>query len=100
MRMSQSQRLKAVAVIRKYFGDDASIRLFGSRVDDNKLGGDYDFYVETSAKEVVKAQLNAQAELFTSCEFMEQPVDIIVRQRSSDYELPIYAVALSEGVTL
>ena len=63
MRLSskQIQRLK-----------NACIWVFGSRVDDQRRGGDYDFYVETSKAdpdEIVADKLKMLADLHASPEF-------------------------------
>ncbi len=44
MKPQQSTIRTAVA---ETFGEDANIWLFGSRVDDNKRGGDIDLLIET-----------------------------------------------------
>jgi uncharacterized protein len=36
---------------RDYFGKEAKIYLFGSRVSDHKKGGDIDLYIETNSKD-------------------------------------------------
>lgn len=54
------------AIARRYFGKDAELWLFGSRVDDRKKGGDYDFFVETSisnADEIIERKIALLAEL-------------------------------------
>ena len=100
MRMTDNQRIRAAAILRKHFGADSTIRLFGSRADDSKRGGDYDFFVETDVEDVLEARNLAQTELFLSAEFLEQRVDIVVRNRKSEYQLPIYRIAIQEGVVL
>ena len=42
MRISEEAARKAVSVISARYGDGAKIWLFGSRVDDQKRGGDVD----------------------------------------------------------
>ena len=100
MRMTDNQRIRAAVILRKYFGADCTIRLFGSRVDDSKRGGDYDFFVETDVEDVLEARNLAQTELFLSAEFLEQRVDIVVRNFKSEYQLPIYQIAMQEGIVL
>jgi len=45
MRLTEFQRKKIIDAIKKQFGSNAEIYLFGSRVDDNKKGGDIDLLV-------------------------------------------------------
>ncbi|PKL18905.1 MAG: DNA polymerase subunit beta [Spirochaetae bacterium HGW-Spirochaetae-5] len=45
MRLTEFQRKKIVDAIMTQFGSEAEIYLFGSRVDDNKKGGDIDLLV-------------------------------------------------------
>jgi len=45
MRLTEFQRKKIVDTITGQFGSNAEIYLFGSRVDDNKKGGDIDLLV-------------------------------------------------------
>jgi predicted nucleotidyltransferase len=88
---------------RRHFGDDAEIWLFGSRVDDGKKGGDYDFLIETSldkADAIVERRIALIADLQSSGPFEDEKIDVIVKRRGSVFEIPIYAIAKEEGVRL
>ena len=87
----------------RYFGEDAKLWLFGSRVDDRKKGGDYDFLVETDlidADEIVERKIALLAELQGSAEFEDERIDIVVKRRVSAFEMPIYEVVKNEGVRI
>jgi predicted nucleotidyltransferase len=46
MRLSQQSQETIRAITREIFGEGATVRLFGSRVDDQARGGDIDLLVE------------------------------------------------------
>ena len=46
MRLLEKHKDKILEIIRKHFGTNSKIILFGPRVDDNKSGGDIDLLVE------------------------------------------------------
>ncbi|NEX15935.1 MAG: DNA polymerase III subunit beta, partial [Halochromatium sp.] len=48
MRLNAHQRETIKQAARGCFGADATVRLFGSRVDDHKRGGDIDLFITTS----------------------------------------------------
>ena len=48
MRLTPDQQSAIRAIAAETFGDEASIWLFGSRIDDNKRGGDIDLLIETN----------------------------------------------------
>jgi len=48
MRISVQQRQDLCAELRRRFGEQCRIWLFGSRADDEKRGGDVDLYVEAA----------------------------------------------------
>jgi len=88
---------------RHYFGEDVVCWLFGSRVDDRKKGGDYDFFVETSlndADEVIERKIALLVALQGVSQFEDEKIDIVVKRRSCAFELPIYDVARREGVRI
>jgi len=103
MRLSpkQIQRLKE-AVIRN-FGKDAHIWVFGSRIDDQRRGGDYDFYLETPKSdpdEIIADKLKLLAELHACPEFEGEKIDLVIRSAVPGPELPIYKVAKEQGIPL
>ena len=62
---------------KKVFGDDVVVKLFGSRVDDTKRGGDIDLYVITKNKSY-ENQRKFWALL--QIELGEQKIDIIYNE--------------------
>lgn len=48
MRITQRQRTAIVEATQEIFGEQATVRLFGSRADDAKRGGDIDLHVQIS----------------------------------------------------
>lgn len=46
MRITQRQRTAIVDATREIFGEQATVRLFGSRADDNRQGGDIDLHIQ------------------------------------------------------
>ncbi len=76
------------------FGKDVKVILFGSRVDDNKKGGDIDLYVITENPTYEKKK-NFWIELQER--LGEQKIDIIL---SENPNRAIERVALKEGVEL
>ena len=103
MRITATQIEKIKTAVARHFGEGAKVHLFGSRLDDNARGGDFDFYVEVealSAEEIVEKKHAVLADLFRSREFFERKVDLVIRRRDSDYDAPIYHVATRDGVPL
>ena len=52
MRLNETQRNAIIINARKHFGANAKVRLFGSRVDPSKRGGDIDLLVLASQKKM------------------------------------------------
>jgi len=97
----QIQRLKNTVAL--HFGKSACIWVFGSRVDDQRRGGDYDFYMETpksDADEIVADKLKVLADLHASPEFEGEKIDLVIRSAVPGPELTIYKVAKEQGVQL
>ena len=75
------------------------LRLFGSRLDDNRKGGDVDIYLETtglSAEQCYELKLTLRPLLE---EALDLPVDLIVQDAQSPLLL-ISHVARDEGVSI
>lgn len=73
-------------------------RLFGSRVDDARRGGDIDLYIEAelSPQEAFQRETRLAADLYRT--LGERKIDIVVNTGRLD--LPIYQVARAQGVWL
>ncbi|MHB0990640.1 MAG: hypothetical protein ACYC0M_05125 [Burkholderiales bacterium] len=103
MRVTPEQLHLIKTLGHRYFGDDAEFWLFGSRADDSKRGGDYDFLIETAlndAEIIVTRKIDLIAELQNTVPFEDEKIDIVVKRRFSSFDMPIYAIAKQEGVRL
>lgn len=100
MRLTEAQ----VAIIKQtvfdFFGPEASVTLFGSRVDDAARGGDIDLLIElptlpdnptsSCAHFVARLQLSAIG---------DQRIDVVLKQRQGP-TLPVHEIAKSTGILL
>jgi predicted nucleotidyltransferase len=91
--------VKAIKAAAAYaFGDDAVVRLFGSRADDSRKGGDIDLHVEVAPSvDERKARCRFEDNLFARIE--EQRVDVIVRKRDAAMR-GIDMIAHRDGIEL
>ncbi len=97
MRIKKEDILQIKKITKVYFGDDAKVYLFGSRVDDNKNGGDIDLYIETGIKEnIIQKKIKMIGKLQEI--LGEQKIDIVVNNFNSDRL--IYQIARNEGIAL
>lgn len=94
MRITPTQMQTIHQQIHQYLGDSAAVWLFGSRLDDTQKGGDVDLYVEAGPHRLLD-ELRCKIGLE---EYLDIPVDLIVRQ-SSDLS-PIAAMAKKHGQRL
>lgn len=83
---------------RETFGEDACVRLYGSRVDDSLRGGDIDIIIETAPVENDwQAKGRFLDRLFTMID--EQRVDIVLAERGKP--LPAFVrMVLPDSVPL
>jgi len=96
MRLLKEEASIIKTTILKYI-KDAKIILFGSRVDDNKRGGDIDIFVQTNQQVTLKEQI----EILTDIEMngVLRKVDLVLKTPTSK-EQPIFKTAIHEGVLL
>ena len=95
MRLTASQIETIRDTAQRNFGADASVWLFGSRVDDTRRGGDVDLYVESTRKSTLLPALRCKIALEDS---LDLHVDLIVKEPGKDK--PIYRLAKTQGVQL
>lgn len=78
MRLTPAQHQTERQVVAEFFGPDARLLLFGSRLDDARRGGDFDFYAEVSGlseEEIVERTAKLRSRLFRSRAFAGRKVD-------------------------
>lgn len=103
MRLTEAQKRVVKAVVKDVFGSDAEVFVFGSRIDDSRRGGDYDFLVTTSMADpdlLIDRKLHCLARLHGTVEFDEEKIDLVVLSAIPGAKLPIHEVALREGIQL
>lgn len=97
MRLKKEHIQSIKELARKIFGEETQVYLFGSRVNNNKKGGDIDLYIETTTKEdLFEKKIQMILALYKI--IGEQKIDLIINDFSKDKL--IYKVAKKEGVLL
>lgn len=94
MRLTQAQQDLIRQACLETFSANASVWLFGSRLDDARRGGDVDLYVEAGPHQLMD-ELRCKIRLE---EALDLPVDLIVRHPQDNS--PIASIAKQEGVRL
>ena len=101
MRLSTQERDVIRQSAQECFDSDVVVRLFGSRLDDSRKGGDIDLLIEThltNPVDIVKAHHR-----FVSCIYSklgEQKIDVLIDYPSKVPELPVYRLAREQGLVL
>jgi predicted nucleotidyltransferase len=101
MRLTPDQQSAIRSAVAETFGEAARVWLFGSRVDDEKKGGDIDLLIETGQTDVaaiVRAELALLAKL--QLKLGEQKIDLLVDYPTRGYIPPIISVAKQTGIPL
>ena len=85
-----------------YFGSNAKIYIFGSRVDDFKKGGDIDIYIETDLAVNSSELFNLESSYWVSLQkaLGERKIDIIVNDINFNKNNYIYEIAKKTGITI
>ncbi len=101
MRLTPQQQFAIRTTATETFGEEANVWLFGSRVDDNKRGGDIDLLIETrqsDVAEIVRAELAFLTKL--QMKLGEQKIDVLVNYPTRHYTPPIFTIAKQTGIQL
>jgi len=96
MRLSPQQNAIIRQVIADALGNDAKIWLFGSRTNDQAIGGDIDLLIESASALTLRRKLSIQAMLEMK---LQMPVDLVTHARNSS-ATPIVNIARATGVPL
>ena len=96
MRLSSQTIIILKQTILKYI-QNPKIILFGSRVDDNKKGGDIDILVQTDEH----INLRKQIKILAECEIkgISRKIDMLFQTPFTKLE-PIFTTATKEGIVL
>ena len=99
MRLTAEQRAIIREEVVNAFGPEATVRLFGSRLDDGKRGGDIDLHIEAagSADELLDRELALHGRL--QRRLGERRVDLVVLSDGSP-KRSIDTEAIRTGVAL
>ena len=99
MRLSLQTQQIIRDTVREVFGDGASVKVFGSRINDEARGGDIDLLVElpsiTAEIERKTMQLAARLQLRIG----DQPIDVLVLDPATIRQ-PIHEQASITGIGL
>ncbi len=100
MRLTPAQAGAIRAAAQQCFGAEARVRLFGSRVDDRRLGGDIDLLVQPALPLAPADAFAAKIRFLAKLErtLGERRVDVVVE--GTDDRRPIVQVALRTGIAL
>ncbi len=101
MRLTAQQQAAVRATVSETFGSDAQVRLFGSRADDNRRGGDIDLLVTTPECDI-QVLMRAEISLLTQLQKQlgEQKIDLLLDYPSRKFRPPILGIAMQTGILL
>lgn len=99
MRLSE-EVLKTIKILaQKYFGESCEVRIFGSRVEDTKKGGDIDIYIKTEIKnKILERKAGFLAELKMA--IGDQRIDLLVENIEKPEETSVYEIARTTGIKI
>jgi len=72
------------------------VYLYGSRVDDERCGGDIDLYLQASRHIDLKTQMTTQYRLALAC---DTRVDLLIKNPEQPVQ-PIHQIAIEQGILL
>lgn len=99
MRLNQHQQIAIKQATEAMFGAEAEVRVFGSRLDDTRKGGDIDLIVSTQQPIEHPALDAAKLSARLSRVFDGRKVDVLIHAPTLK-ELPIHRFALESGQRL
>jgi len=103
MRLTPAQIDTVKAAVARHFGPAARVALFGSRRDNDRRGGDFDFYIETDLTDadwLFDRKLKLLADLHASPAFADEKIDLLVRGHLPGAWPSIYDIARRDGLPL
>ena len=82
-------------------GGGAVVKLFGSRLDDHKKGGDIDLLLILPGEQSMSEIFQIKISFLTALEqkIGEQKVDLLIRHKGNE-NIPVFKEAMQKGVEL
>lgn len=99
MRLTERQIAEIRAAVRELAGEDARVRLFGSRTNDNARGGDIDLLVEVPGRVENETALGSRIAGRISRRLDGQKVDVLLLAPNTPLA-PVHDIARREGIRL
>lgn len=98
MRITSLEREIIIASVKKHFGRNANVYIFGSRVDDDRKGGDIDLYITTDmpTSAIIRRKIGLLVDMEKG--LGEQKIDVVINNHTK--QKTIYKIAEKEGVML
>ncbi|MDA3949498.1 MAG: nucleotidyltransferase domain-containing protein [Spirochaeta sp.] len=97
--MTETQRAEILRIAAELFGPDATVTLFGSRVDDAARGGDIDLMITTGLDSATARRKKIRFLVRLKQRIGDRRIDVVLRTPDSR-ERTIHRIALTEGVTI
>lgn len=97
MRLNVEMKNQIIKYAGQSFGTDIKLYLFGSRVYENKKGGDIDLYLESSKEIDINQQIKFLSTIYKHV--TQRKVDLIIKTPSRE-DKPIFHTAKHEGILL
>ncbi|MBI4681330.1 MAG: nucleotidyltransferase domain-containing protein [Nitrospirae bacterium] len=91
MRITPIEKTIIKSSVKRHFGGNANVYLFGSRVDDDRKGGDIDLYITTDmpTSEIIREKIGLLVDIEKG--LGEQKVDVVINNHTK--QKPIYEIA-------
>ncbi|MDX8414498.1 MAG: nucleotidyltransferase domain-containing protein [Mariprofundales bacterium] len=97
MRLSPTAAMQIVQYAKLHFGNDISLYLFGSRVDDQKKGGDIDLFIATENTVAMRQQTAFLKDIYRHV--TQRKTDLLVHS-SNIMDKTIFHTAKETGIPL
>ena len=98
MRLTPNEIEVIRRAVRQIFGENARVRVFGSRVRDDLKGGDVDLFVEVESGDASIADEQCLRDLIAPT-LDDVRIDIVLHERGQA-ATPIARIALRDGIPL
>ena len=100
MRLSQFEIDTIKSLVKKYFGEDGRVFLFGSRTDDAKRGGDIDLFITNEHEQCLT--LHTKIHFLSDLKKMigNQKIDVVFNTVTTREKQNFYSAICSQQIEL